>query len=251
MQENEIKQNTAPVTEKRRSTIVISAVLAFAIVLCILVIGQVLSKGYVSLGGYSLFRVVTGSMEPSIPVGAVLIAKDTPINEIEAGDIVTFRSRETGMFDVIITHRVISVQQGSSKLYLETKGDANPYADASYVDEDYLIGKVTFHTGQDNIFTKLLNFITSKIGFLGCIVLPCILIGMIIMRDCIHSMRAELDILNQEIDSIKQEAAQPEQPMDEEEYEALCERLRNEVLKELKQGAEQETTEQKPGAGQQ
>lgn len=252
MQENEIKQNTAPVTEKRRSTIVISAVLAFAIVLCILVIGQVLSKGYVCLGGYSLFRVVTGSMEPSIPVGAVLIAKDTPINEIKSGDIVTFRSRDTGMFHVIITHRVISVQQGSSgKLYLETKGDANPYADASYVDEDYLIGKVTFHTGQDNVFTKLLNFITSKIGFLGCIVLPCILIGMIIMRDCIHSMRTELDMLNQEIDSIKQEATQPEQPMDEEEYEALCERLRNEVLKELKQGAEQETTEQKPGAGQQ
>ena len=83
MQENAIKQNTAPVTEKRRSTIVISVVLAFAIVLCILVIGQVLSKGYVSLGGYSLFRVVTGSMEPSIPVGAVLIAKDTPIQTVE------------------------------------------------------------------------------------------------------------------------------------------------------------------------
>ena len=169
MQENAIKQNTAPVTEKRRSTIVISVVLAFAIVLCILVIGQVLSKGYVSLGGYSLFRVVTGSMEPSIPVGAVLIAEDTSIQEIKAGDVVTFRSRDTGMFHVIITHRVISVQQGSNgKLYLETKGDANPYADASYVDEDYLIGKVTFHTGQNNIFTKLLNFKTTSLRFFIC-----------------------------------------------------------------------------------
>ena len=250
--ESNVKENIVPETKKKRGAVVISVLLAAAILLCILVMSQVLSKGYVSLGGYSLFRVVTGSMEPSVPVGAVLIAKDTPIDQIQPGDIVTYRSREAGMFDVIITHRVVSVHQGNSgKVYLETKGDANPYADANYVDEDYLIGKVTFYTGQNNVFTKLLSFITGRIGFLSCIVLPCILIGVFIMRDSIQSMRAELDAINKEIDTIDQAAAQPELPIDAEEYEALCERLRNELLKELNQGAAQETTEQEPGAGQQ
>lgn len=250
---HDVEKNTAPATGKKRGVVVISVLLAAAILLCVLIMGQVLSKGYVSLGGYSLFRVVTGSMEPEIPVGAVLVAKDVPISQIMPKDVVTYRSRESGMFNVMITHRVISVHEGNSgKVYLETKGDANPHADASFVDEDYLIGKVIFYTGQNNIFTKILSFITSRIGFLGCIVLPCVLIGMIIMRDSIHSMRVELDTINQQIDTILQDTAKsPEQQTDEEDYEALCERLRNELIKELKQGAEQETTEQMPGAGQQ
>lgn len=253
LQETSTTEEIAPAGGKKRSTIVISVLMALAVLLCIFVIGQVLSKGYVSVGKFSLFRVVTGSMEPAMPVGTVLITKDTPISQIQVGDIVTFRSQKNGMFNVVVTHRVISVQEGrSGKLYLETKGDANTSADASFVDEDYLIGKVIFFTGQNNILTKILSFITGRIGFLACIVLPCVIIGTLIMRDCIVSMRKELDNINQEIDNINQKVDQSlEQQMDKEEYDALCQRLRNELIKELKQGAEQETTEQKPGAGQQ
>lgn len=259
IQEKPIKKNNCPTGEetsatgtKKRSTAVITVLLVAAVVICILVIGQVLSKGYVSLGGYSLFRVVTGSMEPTIPVGSVLIARETPIREIQPGDIVTYRSRESGMFDVIITHRVLSVYEGADgKMYLETKGDANPYADGDYVDENYLIGKVVFYTGEDNVFAKILNFITGEVGFLACIVLPSILIGMFVMRDCIKGIRAELDTINQELDTMKQDSVSKTKPEEDEDYEALCNRLRDELMKELKQGAEPEQTEQEPSAQQQ
>lgn len=234
---------------KRWPAILITALLAVAVVICIFVMGQVLSKGYVSLGGCSLFRVVTGSMEPAIPVGSVLIARETPIDQIKPGDIVTYRSREPGMSGVIITHRVLSIYEGNGgKLYLETKGDANAYADSDYVEQDYLIGRVIFYTGENNVFARILNFITGEIGFLACIVLPCIVIGMLVMRDCIKGIRTELDTINQELDTIKQENAKKADPEQKEDYDALCERLRNELIKELKQGAEPETTEHEPSA---
>mgnify|MGYP003295845698 CR=1 FL=1 len=233
--------------KKKAFTVTITVLLAIAIALCIFVMAQVLSKGYVSLGGYSLFRVVTGSMEPEIPVGALLISQETPMEEIQPRDIVTYRSREAGKFGVIITHRVVSVYEGNGgKLYLETKGDANPSSDSDYVDENYLIGKVVFYTGQDNIFSKILNFITGEVGFLACIVLPCMLIGMFVMKDCIKGIRTELDAINQELDTMKQDPEHMTQP--EEDYEALRNRLRDELIKELKLGAEPETKEQEPGA---
>ena len=252
MQENNIQENNCP-EKKKRSSVVIGVLLAVAIALCILVIGQVLSKGYVSLGGYSLFRVITGSMEPAIPVGSVLVAQQTPIHEIQPGDIVTYRSREPGKFDVIITHRVLSVYEGQGqKIYLETKGDANPYADGDYVDENYLIGKVVFYTGENNVFAMILRFITGEVGFLACIVLPSLLIGMFVMRDCIKGIRVELDTINQELDSMKQDSAKKsESKQEEEDYDALCNRLRDELMKELKQGAAPKQTEQEPSAEQQ
>ena len=252
----EIDETTIETTvsqgKKKRITIVISALMGFAVLLCIVVIAQVLSKGYVSIGGYSLFRVVTGSMEPTMQVGTMLIAEDTPIEEIQPGEIVTFRSREPGMFRVIITHRVLSVQTGSNgKRYLETKGDANPYADANYVDEDYLIGRVVWYTGENNVFAQIMKVVTGKTGFLACIVLPCILSGLFVMKDCIKNMREEMDAINQELDRNGQTAANDlQQQMNEEDYNALRERLRNELLEELKQSAEPETTEQEPGTGQ-
>ena len=79
--------------------ILVSVTLVLAVVLCFLVVTQVLTKGYVSLFGHSLFRVVTGSMEPEIPVGAILLAKEVEITELRIGDIVCFFSLEPGRLD--------------------------------------------------------------------------------------------------------------------------------------------------------
>ena len=238
-------QNAADNKKNRAGTICITVLLGIAIALCVLVMSQVLSKGYLTVGGYSVFRVITGSMEPEIPTGALLVVQKTPMEEIKEKDIVTFRSREAGRFDMIITHRVISVYEGADRrLYLETKGDANQYADGQYVDETYLIGKVIYHTKEGNVVAGILSVLTSKMGFLACIVLPCLLIGAFVMRDCLKTMRKELDAMNREI-------AKEQKEKNEESYEEMRERLRQELLKELNQSAEQpETIEQAPSTEQ-
>ena len=69
-----------------------TALLVLAMVLALLVAVQVRQNGFVSLGGRSLFRVVTGSMEPTISTGALLICRETPAEDIRVGDIICYRT---------------------------------------------------------------------------------------------------------------------------------------------------------------
>lgn len=241
----EKEQMDAPVADEttkkgRRKEIVGWVALAAALILCVFVITQVLSKGYISIGGYSLFRVATGSMEPEMPIGSLLITQEADIDTIQAGDIVNFRAKETGMFGVIITHRVINVHMDAyGTHYLETKGDANQYADSAYVEQSNLIGKVVYFTGEGNVLAAIVQFLTSHLGFMICIVLPCLVIGIMVMRDTVGTMKKELDTMKKELDQPENTQDKPETQISAEEYDRLCQQLRNELLEELKQSAAQ------------
>ncbi|WP_431805467.1 signal peptidase I [Microbacterium paraoxydans] len=77
-----------------------------------------------------LFR--TGSMSPTIPAGSVAVVQRVPASAVEVGDVVTVDRPG----DLPVTHRVTSVQQGSTaeERVLTLRGDANaaddpfPYA---------------------------------------------------------------------------------------------------------------------------
>lgn len=230
---------------KKAAAVAVSCILIVSVMLCLGVVTQVLSNGYVNLCGFSLFRVVTGSMEPEISVGALLISKETDIEEIRVDDIVTFRSKESGMLGVIITHRVVAIHEGvNGAVLLETRGDANQYADGYFVDQGNLIGKAVYYTKSTNFFAGVLGMLTNKVGFLACIVLPCLLLGVVAMRDCVKNLMEEINAVNRELD--KEEKAKNsvslEQELSVEEYRELCERLKRELLEELRQSAEDDET---------
>lgn len=210
--------------------------LGVALVLCLTVIAQVLSKGYVTFAGYSLFRVVTGSMEPSIPVGALLLSKEVEPEEIKTGDVICFRSREAGMLGKVVTHRVTAVLEGPDKsLMLETKGDANLTGDIHFVTQNNLIGRVVWHTQRGNVAAEILKLVTSRMGFLSCIVFPCLLLASLMLRDCIKNIRRELNNAEREL-AIRQKCM-GFPAADSEEYKALCDRLRMELLEEMEKSA--------------
>jgi signal peptidase len=73
--------------------------------------------------------VLTGSMEPTIKTGAVIISEPQPASQIQIGDVVTVpRTNGEGM----ITHRVIDTQQTNGNVYtLSLQGDANANPDPS------------------------------------------------------------------------------------------------------------------------
>lgn len=81
--------------------------------------------------GYNYKTVLTGSMEPAIPVGSIVITKEQSSYEME--DIISFQ--EEG---AIITHRIISIDR---ERYI-TKGDANNVADTEEVQQKQILGKV-------------------------------------------------------------------------------------------------------------
>ncbi len=114
--------------------------------------------------------VLTGSMAPEITVGSLVVTRPIEPEEVEVGDIITFRPVSVG--ENWITHRVIGIGQ-SSTLYFETKGDANTRADPFTVPAQNLVGIVSFHTPYWGYFTE---FLKTPFGFLFAVVIPGVVI---------------------------------------------------------------------------
>lgn len=87
-----------------------------------------------SIFGYTVRIVISGSMEPTIPVYTVNIVKKCDISDIRRGDIILYNYKS----DII--HRVIDINTDGS---LITQGDANEVPDEISVSADMFIGKVT------------------------------------------------------------------------------------------------------------
>ena len=90
------------------------------------------------LMGYETYNVVSGSMEPEIPVGSLLLVKSVDPYEIEEDDIITFYSNGT-----VVSHRV--VRNNSFEKTFTTKGDANDKADLSDITYNQVIGVMKYH----------------------------------------------------------------------------------------------------------
>ena len=215
-----------------------TVILILAVLLCVHVLRQVIQKGYVSFGPYSTFRVVTGSMEPTLPIGSLLMCKAADVQEIQVGDIVCFRSYGITDSTAVITHRVTAVLTGENgDILLQTKGDANLVADGVLVSERNLIGKVTSYLGDKSTLANVMNFLTGKTGFVLCIGLPTLLIAGMILQTCASNIKGELKRAVEELAAVDE---QPKEPV-QETLEQMQERIRQELLQELRQSQLVET----------
>ncbi len=87
--------------------------------------------------GYRAMVVVSGSMEPEIRVGDVVVSAPNT-DGVEVGDIVAYATPQG-----IIVHRVVSKEVKDGELVYRTKGDANNAVDPWVVPKESIIGEVT------------------------------------------------------------------------------------------------------------
>lgn len=211
--------------KKRCGWITTGISVAVVVLLAVLLI-MIRINGYATLFGKSMFRVVTGSMEPTIMTGALLIAEDCEIESIRVGDIICFRSESASTRDWVITHRVVSVlKNGDGGLILETKGDANGSVDGEYVTQNTLIGKVIWYTGEGNLLSNGVGFLTSGMGFLTLVMLPCLFISGMLLRRSVRQIRKDIARLQAEVDETDRA---PE--MTKEEIEEMRRQIEKELL---------------------
>ena len=76
---------------------------------------------------YRTFTVLTGSMEPAIPVGSMIFDREVDAAELSRGDIVTFHP--PGQPDKLVSHRVVRVEETKRGAFLVTRGDSNGVVD--------------------------------------------------------------------------------------------------------------------------
>lgn len=84
-----------------------------------------------AIGGATPLTVLSGSMEPALPVGSTVVVRPRPAAEIAVGDVITYTDRTTESDETrIVTHRVIGVEPGPA---FRTMGDANDAPDPGLV----------------------------------------------------------------------------------------------------------------------
>lgn len=93
------------------------------------------------LGGGAL-TVLTGSMEPTISAGDMVVVRPVEAGDVRIGDVVTYQPVSDD--PTLITHRVVAKQVGSSGTTFVTRGDANGADDAPIV-ADQIMGEVVYH----------------------------------------------------------------------------------------------------------
>lgn len=86
--------------------------------------------------------VLTGSMTPEIPVGAVVIVRPVDPQTLDVGDVITYQ-KDPGK-SAYVTHRIIEIHQDTNPVTLTTKGDANRGADLDPIPVTSVRGKVLF-----------------------------------------------------------------------------------------------------------
>jgi signal peptidase len=75
---------------------------------------------------FQTFSVLSGSMQPTIPTGSVVVVTRVAAGDVKVGDVITFQPPGRTNF---VTHRVQTLDDSSGLPVVTTKGDANAAAD--------------------------------------------------------------------------------------------------------------------------
>lgn len=93
--------------------------------------------------GFAGATVLSGSMEPEIPKGSLVIVKHVDAAELQIGDDIMFMTAPSTSF----THRIVDIEenwQNTGMRAFKTKGVANARPDDELAVEENVVGKVIF-----------------------------------------------------------------------------------------------------------
>lgn len=127
-------------------------------------------------GNIEIKIVKSGSMEPAIPTGSLVVIK--PTHTYKLGDVVTFG--EDTRAQIPTTHRIVAIDASG---LITTKGDANEEQDTEPVRKSDIIGAVVAHVPYAGF---VLDFAKQPVGFVLLIAIPA---AAIIVDELINIFR--------------------------------------------------------------
>jgi signal peptidase len=101
--------------------LLIAAALGLVTIFCAIVVGLVVT-------GHHLEEVVTGSMQPTIPIGSLVVTENLPAGQLQVGDIMVFPNPNDTKLTIV--HRIVWLSHDQSgDVLVRTKGDYNALPD--------------------------------------------------------------------------------------------------------------------------
>ena len=160
---------------KKGITILISIVLWAVILLAALFAFTTLATrdntNVSSLAGYTPMIVQSDSMAPTFYAGDLIFIKKCDTSALKEGDIITFHTIIENEY-ALNTHRIESITEENGIRSYVTKGDNNEMSDMHVISDGDIVGK---YLGKLSRFGKVMEFLSSSVGFLVVIVLPLLL----------------------------------------------------------------------------
>ncbi len=139
------------------------------------------------------YEIATPSMTPTIKVDDTVLIKRVDYKTLKKGDIITFKSSDSRLGGMIITHRINEVYKDKEgNVQFITKGDNNELNDDAPVLPQNIYGKVI---AKIPFYSSLKRFITNPI-IIALIVL--LLFGIIRNRSkkrMIEAKNGEIEVL--------------------------------------------------------
>jgi signal peptidase I len=124
------------------------------------------------------FAVLSGSMEPTLRTGDVVVSRRISPLEARVGDVVTFHDPDRG--GVLVTHRVRRVRAAGGKVVFVTRGDANNASERWRIDSDGELSRAVYRIPAVG---RVLIAARTRGGLLLLVVLPLLLVGAWEMRE--------------------------------------------------------------------
>lgn len=162
---------------KKILKIVFKILYQILIILCVLliliIVFQKITNSNRSIGGYRIFRVITGSMEPEYDVGQVVICKETNTNEIKVGDDIVYLGAYGDYSGKIIMHEVINIDkdENNNNVNFHAKGLHSASVEDPQIKPNQIFGVVKLKSGILTLLYKLATSIYSSFIIVSILVL--------------------------------------------------------------------------------
>lgn len=127
--------------------------------------------------GHKVFTVLSGSMEPTLRTGDLVVDEQIAPLEANVGDVVTFKDPENPAR--LVTHRVRRMRVSGASVRFVTKGDRNNAVERWSVPADGLIGRVVYRVPKLGYVTAHAG---SRVGLLTLVVVPALLLGALELK---------------------------------------------------------------------
>lgn len=108
------------------------------------------------IAGATPYAVLSGSMSPAYPPGALVVARPVEPDAIRIGSVITYQLASGR--EAVVTHRVVAVGIRDGEVRYQTRGDANPAPDAEWVRPVQVRGEVWYavpHLGRAGLLLDL------------------------------------------------------------------------------------------------
>lgn len=140
-----------------------------AVLLLILIVSGSLFTIISPFFGWRTEVVISGSMEPAIRTGSIVIVRPVIPAAIQTGDIIMFFSPDRKS---LTTHRVVGVESESGLRFI-TRGDANKNVDMNAVEPGQVVGTVVHSIPYLGL---LVQFIKTPLGFIVFLLIPAVIL---------------------------------------------------------------------------